>query len=103
MSDYHKVLLRQLQFAGLGLIVVAAGFLTGKQEGILLAIGTVIFLYGMIRFCLIYNLLKKEGSSPEELEKAREDYFTPVEEEEDSEDRNSKKMDPDKNRSESGK
>ena len=57
MSPEQKVLVRQLQLAGLGIIFTIAGILSKRSE--LLWIGIGVFLFGCARTYFIYKILKQ--------------------------------------------
>ncbi len=57
MSEKNKVLYKQAQIAGLGLIILIVGLVYQRKD--LMGIGILFFLYGLVRSYLIWKVLKK--------------------------------------------
>ncbi len=57
MSKQNKVLYKQAQIAGLGLIIFIVGIIYRRQDVML--IGILFFLYGLVRTYFIWKILKK--------------------------------------------
>lgn len=57
MSPEQKVLTRQFQLAGLGLIFVVVGLFNGPME--LVWIGVGVFLFGCARALFLYRIIKE--------------------------------------------
>lgn len=57
MNTGQKVVLRQLQLAGLGIIFLVAGWLAERME--LVGIGVATFLYGSARALFLYKIMKE--------------------------------------------
>lgn len=55
MDQEQKALFRQLQLAGLGLVLVIAGFL--MDEPAVPWVGAAVFVYGLVRYFVIRKLL----------------------------------------------
>lgn len=56
MNQAQKALFRQLQLAGLGLILVVAGFFL--KETAVCWIGAALFVYGLVRYFVIRALIR---------------------------------------------
>lgn len=54
MSDKQKVLFKQLQLSGLGLVICAMGMF--KQNQPFIIVGACLFVYGIIRYFVIKKL-----------------------------------------------
>lgn len=57
MSPEQKVLLRQFQLAGMGIIFAIVGLLTKRME--LIWIGVGVFLFGLARGYFLYKIIKQ--------------------------------------------
>ena len=57
MNDKQKVVFKQLQLAGLGIVVFVLGFL--YQEKVISIIGIVILIFGLLRTYYINKVIEK--------------------------------------------
>lgn len=58
MSDEQKVIYKQMQLAGLGLVLMGAGFLLNHSE--VVWVGVFVLVLGIVRTILIKMLLKEK-------------------------------------------
>ena len=57
MNDQQKALFKQLQLAGLGIVIAIFGFLVDHLA--LMIIGIGVFIFGILRTIVIKKLIKK--------------------------------------------
>ncbi|MCF0106882.1 MAG: hypothetical protein HUJ53_08980 [Holdemanella sp.] len=57
MNDEQKVLYKQLQFAGLGIVLMIAGIFLEEKAMIYVGLGVLIF--GVLRFYLLHRFINK--------------------------------------------
>lgn len=87
MNPGQRVLLVQLQLAGLGLIIAAFGFF--EDVPALCGVGAFVFLYGVIRFFLFKKSAAAYAQEDISEEEARELMEPPRKEEDEEEDSSS--------------